>query len=237
MINDNTSRKAPRVDMPPVMPDAPQKFGTFIFDLDGTLLDTLDDLTASVNAALSGFGLPLHKKDDIRSFVGDGIGKLIERALPNGKGSPAYRGVFELFKEHYALHCADQTKPYDGVIPMLRELCSRQKKIAVVSNKADFAVRELVRVFFEPFAITAVGEREGILRKPAPDMVLAVIRELCATPSDCLYIGDSEVDIQTAKNAGISCASALWGFRDVDFLLSNGAYMLAEKPEDILYLC
>ena len=212
------------------------KYTTYIFDLDGTLLDTLEDLTASVNAALNKYHMKERTLEEIRSFVGNGIGKLVERSVPDGVQNPLFENVFEAFKEHYKEHCADKTAPYEGVVTLLDKLLKNGKKIGIVSNKADFAVKELRDIYFKDMVEIAIGEKENIHRKPAPDTVFEAMKELESVPEECVYIGDSEVDIKTAKNAGIPCISVLWGFRDHDFLVSEGGKVFAENPEDVLRL-
>ncbi len=210
-------------------------YKTVIFDLDGTLLDTLDDLWISVNAALEKFGLPLRTREEVRAFVGNGIAKLMERAA--GKTDPeTQRGVLEVFKRHYAAHCEDKTKPYEGIVPLLEELKKRGIRMAVVSNKADFVLKKLAKSYFCDLLEEAVGENEaeGIRKKPAPDSLLAVMQNMGACTSSTVYIGDSEVDIQTAQNAGVECISVTWGFKDKEFLIENGATVLVDTPKELL---
>ncbi|MDD6312199.1 MAG: HAD family hydrolase [Firmicutes bacterium] len=206
------------------------KYSLAVFDLDGTILDTLSDLTGSLNYALSNNGMPERSLEEVRRFVGNGIRKLIERGVPAGTPADITDLVHADFTKHYKLHCADNTKPYDGITEVLREIKSRGIKIAVVSNKADYAVKELCLRYFPGIFYIAVGEREGIRRKPAPDSVNAVLSELKTDRSEAVYIGDSDVDIQTAANAGIDCISVEWGFRDRQFLIQNGAKIILSKP-------
>ena len=212
-------------------------YRTVIFDLDGTLLDTLDDLTASVNFALTSFSLPKREKEEVRAFVGNGIAKLIARAI--GYEHPNFAEIFQTFREHYGAHCKDKTKEYDGITPLLKELKARGVHTAVVSNKADFAVKKLAEDYFPDLLQEAVGENEaaGIAKKPAPDSLLAVMKNLNAEQSTTVYVGDSEVDIQTAKNAGVDCISVVWGFKDEAFLKINGAKILIKEPFEILEFC
>ncbi len=211
------------------------KYKTIIFDLDGTLLDTLDDLTNSTNAALSAFGFPLRTKEEVRSFVGNGIRKLIERAL--GENIAQADEVLSYFKAYYADHCADCTKPYEGTMSLLTELKRRGIKTAVLSNKADFAVKKLAKEYFNGLLLAAVGENEaeGIRKKPAPDSLFAVMKELGAEKGSTLYVGDSEVDIETAANAGVDCMCVTWGFRDKEFLRSQGGKLFADSPMELLH--
>lgn len=209
-------------------------YKTIIFDLDGTLLDTLDDLTSATNAVLHAFGQPARTREEVCSFVGNGIKKLMERAL--GERTDLLEESLEVFKQYYGAHCADQTKPYDGIIPLLTELNERGVKTAVLSNKADFAVKKLAKEYFADLLLAAVGENEaaGIRKKPAPDALFAVLKELETEKKDTLYVGDSEVDIQTARNAGVDCLCVTWGFRDREFLLAQGGKNFVDDPMEIL---
>jgi phosphoglycolate phosphatase len=208
---------------------------TYIFDLDGTLLDTLQDLAAAVNFALRKNGMEEHSIDDIRRFVGNGVRKLIERAVPDGSKNPRIEEVFADFRSYYMQHSLDATKPYDGITEILQELKQRGCKMAVVSNKMMAATQELVAHFFPEIEV-AIGENEaeGIRKKPAPDMVFEALNRLGAEAESAVYIGDSDVDIQTAKNAGVPCISVLWGFRNREFLLEHGAQHFIEKPSEII---
>ena len=208
-----------------------------VFDLDGTLLDTLDDLWMAVNAALEKFSLPLRTKEEVRSFVGNGIVKLMQRAV--GTECSDFEGILTAFKEYYAAHCADKTKPYDGIIPLLKTLKQRGIKLGVLSNKADFAVKMLAEEYFNGVFDIALGENEaaGIRKKPAPDSLLAVMEQFGVAKEKTLYVGDSEVDIQTAANAGVACLSVTWGFKDEAFLVENGATKFARQPYEILRFC
>lgn len=206
-----------------------------IFDLDGTLLNTLDDLADSTNYALSKFGYPTRTIEEVRQFVGNGVAKLIERAIPEGKNNPNFEKCLAIFKENYAQNMYNKTAPYNGIIEMLSNLKSKGIKIAVVSNKFDLAVKELCKKYFEGFIDFAAGENEaqGIKKKPAPDTVLSVLNEFNFAPEDAVYVGDSDVDIMTAKNSKMPCISVTWGFRDKKFLLENGATILINAPSEI----
>lgn len=203
-----------------------------IFDLDGTILNTLEDLADSTNYALAASQLPERTVEEVRSFVGNGIRKLIERAVPEGCKDTIVDKVFADFGEHYKEHCADKTRPYDGILELLSEL---QKKyhLAVVSNKADFAVQELCERYFPGKFEYVVGERKGIRRKPYPDSVLEVLDKLQINKGNAVYVGDSEVDIETAKNAEIKMICVEWGFRDRAFLMKQGAENFAALPIEI----
>ena len=212
------------------------KYQTYIFDLDGTLLDTLGDLAASTNYALRTHGMPEHSVDDVRRFVGNGVRKLMERAVPQGADNPAFNEAFTAFREHYMEHALDTTRPYDGILETLKELRRQGCRIAVVSNKMMAATQELCRHFFPDTVEVAIGEHEaeGIRKKPAPDTVIAALRELGVGKEGAVYVGDSEVDIETARNSGLPCISVLWGFRDRDFLLQHGAKTFISTPSELL---
>lgn len=209
---------------------------TCIFDLDGTLLDTLADLANAVNHALRVNSMPERTIEEVRFMVGNGVRKLMLLAVPNGEDNPLFEKAFADFRAYYSEHSFDNTKPYDGILPLLAELKGRGVKMAVVSNKMDSATKPLVKSFFGEYIDVAIGEceSEGIKRKPAPDMVFKAIREMGVKAEDCVYIGDSDVDLQTAENAGLPCISVLWGFRDKDFLSAFGADTFVEAPEGIL---
>ena len=210
-----------------------KKYKLAIFDLDGTLLETLEDLHDSTNHALVSQGLPPRTLDEVRRFVGNGIHKLIERAVPEGSSSETVEQVFEEFKTWYAVHCNDKTSAYDGIKEMLLALRKAGVRTAVVSNKADFGVQTLCKTYFSGLLDVAVGQREGIRLKPAPDSVNEVLRLLEIRREDAVYIGDSDVDIETARNAGMDCISVTWGFRSRKFLLEHGAEILADKPAEL----
>ena len=205
-------------------------YATYIFDLDGTLLDTLGDLAAAVNHALRSNGMPERTIDEVRCFVGNGVRRLMQRAVPDGEANPLLASALETFKAYYLEHQLDTTRPYPGIMEMLRALRQRGCQIAVVSNKFQTATEELCRHFFADTVEVAIGENEaaGIHRKPAPDTVLEVLRRLHQRPA--VYVGDSDVDILTARNAHLPCISVLWGFRSREFLLQHGATCLVERP-------
>ena len=205
----------------------------YIFDLDGTLLDTLQDLAASVNYALRQHHMPEHSVDDVRRFVGNGVRRLMERAIPEGAANPAFEAAFATFRKYYMEHSLDTTRPYDGIPELIHELKKRGCRMAVVSNKMMAATQELVHHFFPEIEV-AIGENEaaGIRKKPAPDTVFAAMKQL--GEGSAVYVGDSDVDLATARNSGLPCISVLWGFRDRDFLLAHGATTFVEQPLDIL---
>lgn len=198
-----------------------------LFDLDGTLLDTLGDLHAATNAVLQQFGYPPRTLEEVCAFVGNGARVLIERAVPAG-AEAAVPVVLAAFQSHYASHCDILTKPYDG-IPAVLETLGEKYALAVVSNKPDSAVKELAKIYFP--TLYARGESADCPRKPAPDMVLRAMEALGA--DRCVYVGDSEVDVLTARNAGVPCLSVTWGFRDMDCLTAAGATHFCHRPEDL----
>ncbi len=209
------------------------KYKTYIFDLDGTLLSTLADLAASTNYALRTHHMPERSLDEVRRFVGNGVKKLMERAIPDGLNNPLFEETFATFRQHYMQHNLDTTQPYPGIMQLLEQLKAEGKNIAVVSNKFYAATRELCRHFFGDLVPVAIGEREDIRKKPAPDTVIEALRELGVDKEGAVYIGDSDVDIMTAKNSGMPCVSVLWGFRDKEFLLEHGATTLISQPEEM----
>ena len=209
---------------------------TAIFDLDGTLLDTLEDLYRAVNIALDTHSLPLRTRDEVRSFVGDGVEMLIRRALPAGSDEETVSLVLSVFKTTYAAICRDNTKPYDGIIPLLTALRERGIRVAVVSNKFDTATKALCAEYFGELVEVAIGERAGIRKKPAPDTVLEALAALGVSAEGAVYVGDSDVDIQTAKNSSMPCISVTWGLRDEDFLLASGATTPVHTPTELLDL-
>lgn len=210
------------------------KYQLAVFDLDGTILNTLEDLRDSVNYALAAEGFPGHTLQEIRDFVGNGIRKLIDRAVP--KNTPAEQAdkVFDIFKEYYGRHCADKTKPYEGIPELLKELKKTGMRLAVISNKADYAVKILCDRYFPGIFDAAYGARENIEKKPAPAAVFNLLKEFSIHKENAVYIGDSEVDIKTAENAGMDMIIVTWGFREKMVLLQNGAENLVSSPEEIL---
>lgn len=204
-----------------------------IWDLDGTLLNTLDDLAASVNAALAMNGMPLRSTEEVRAFVGNGIRNLMIRAVPGGEANPAFDKALEDFTRHYGAHSRDRTRPYDGILEMLDRLSAAGVKHAIVSNKIDFAVKALSRAYFGERMCAAIGDDPSRARKPAPDSVFAAMREMGVTAQETVYVGDSDVDVLTARNAGVPCVAVLWGFRDEACLRAAGAERLARTPDEL----
>ncbi|MBQ6134391.1 MAG: HAD family hydrolase [Lachnospiraceae bacterium] len=207
---------------------------TVIFDMDGTVLNTLDDLTNAVNHVFLQFDLPPRSHDDYRRFFGNGIRYSMKCAAPEGTPESLLDEMLPVFTEYYDKHCLDNTRPYEGILPLMKALKDKGYKMAIVSNKIDSAVKELNERFFCEYVTVAIGEKTGIKRKPAPDTVLAALEELHSSRDEAVYIGDSEVDLLTAKNSGLPCINVLWGFRDRDFLLKTGATVFAERPEDVI---
>lgn len=211
-----------------------------IFDLDGTLLNTLDDLSDSCNATLKNLGYPERTRDEVRTFVGNGIRRLMENALPGGSHNPDFEKAILKMKENYAKNSLNKTKPYPGIMEMLSDLKNKNIKIGIVSNKPDSDVKKLASVFFadfiEPSAAVGEKEAEGVRRKPAPDSVFEVLKNLSVKTENAFYVGDSDVDIATARNANIPCVSVSWGFRSFDFLKEHGAKITISNPQEILSL-
>ena len=207
-----------------------------VFDMDGTILDTLEDLTDSVNTICEMFGFPTHSISDIRRFVGNGSKKLIERALPAGTPADVIKKVHDAYVPYYRAHSAIKTRPYDGIVELLKELKDTGVKLAVVSNKGDATVKDLCEVHFPGLFDVAVGAREGLKVKPYSDLINLALSEMGigeAEKNSVLYIGDSEVDYQTAVNAGLKSVNVLWGFRDRDFLQQNGVTVFANTAEEL----
>lgn len=238
------------------------KYDTVIFDLDGTLLNTLEDLKNSVNYALSAMGYPTRTLEEIRRAVGNGARTLLRRSIPASADEAALEQAFAHFRAHYGAHCNELTAPYDGILPMLDTLKNRGFRLAIVSNKPDAAVKELCSLYFSEWLSVAIGERENVRRKPAPDSVYAALRELSgpdaapetasgigfssaafhtdtaapldtSSPCTALYVGDSDVDISTAAAAGMDCVSVAWGFRDEAFLRAHGASRVIHTPSEL----
>ncbi|MBQ0057849.1 MAG: HAD family hydrolase [Bacteroidales bacterium] len=220
-------------------------YRTIIWDMDGTLMDTLQDLMLSVNYALDLNGMPQRTFAQIRSAVGNGVRRLVELSVPSGTDNPLFEKVFADFKAYYIEHCQDNTGLYEGIAETLRQLKQRGIRMAVVSNKLQSGVDELFvsslhtvghsdSVCLSDLIEVAIGERPEMARKPSPDMVEKAFEELGIDKCDAVYIGDSEVDLATARNSGLPCISVLWGFRDREFLLTQGATTFVEHPSEIL---
>ena len=211
-------------------------YKAILFDLDGTLLNTLDDLHNSVNRTMSAFHFPLRTREETRLAVGDGVGMLITRSIPNGQDNPDFAECLAAFRKDYAENNQVLTAPYEGITELLLALREKNIRIGVVSNKFDSAVKALCAEYFGSLVEVAVGERENVRRKPHPDSLFAAMEALNIQPKDCLYVGDSETDVASAKNAGIDCLSVLWGFRDKETLDKAGATRFVSTPNEILAL-
>lgn len=207
---------------------------TIIFDLDGTLLNTLDDLMDSTNYALAQCGFPVRNYSQIRSYVGNGVRLLIERAVPKGVDADKIEECLKIFTAHYDKNMSNKTRPYDGIEDMLTKVKERGFKSAVVSNKYDAAVKELVGTLFGKYIGLAIGESETVKKKPSPDGVLAALKQLNSQRERTVYVGDSDVDAMTAQNSGLKFVGVTWGFRDRDLLKSMGAKAIIDSPDMLL---
>ena len=205
-----------------------------VFDLDGTLLNTIVDLAWATNYALEQFNMPTYTVDEVRQMVGNGVAKLIRDAVPEGTDDATYQRVLACFKEHYADHSLDNTAPYPGILDAVDTLRAAGVKCAVVSNKPDFAISDLMSNFFPGRFDFALGQRDDLKRKPDPEPVHYALAQIGVNPQDAVYIGDSEVDVATARNSGMPCISVTWGFRDKEFLIEHGATLFIEKPYQLL---
>ncbi|MBR4858334.1 MAG: HAD family hydrolase [Clostridia bacterium] len=205
-----------------------------LFDLDGTLTDTLDDLTSSVNFALSELGFPRRSRDEVRSFVGNGVRRLINLSVPCGTSETLSEKCLNVFKAHYEKTSCVNTKPYDGINEVLETLKNRGIKTAVVTNKVHWAAEDIVNRFFGMLIDMTVGQIDGVAQKPAPDGIFSVLERMNVAKENAVYVGDSEVDCITARNAGIPCIGVTWGFRDRKILEENGAEFIVSEPQEIL---
>ena len=210
------------------------RYQAVLFDMDGTVLDTLDDLADSVNHSLLHFGLPEVPKDQVRRNLGNGAEYLISHCVPDGCGPEKIREILAYYKPWYDAHCLIKTKPYPGILPLMEQLRARGVLQGIISNKPDFAVQELARSFFPGLLETVVGESPAVRRKPSPDTVLAAAEKLGLSPADCVYIGDTEVDIETARAARMDCIAVTWGFRSEAHLLASGARVLVHDTDELL---
>lgn len=209
-------------------------YDTVIFDLDGTLLNTLEDLADAVNYVMRQHGYPERTLEEVRLFVGNGIRKLMERAVPDSVQGTAFETVFEEFREYYTDHCQIKTGVYDGIMELLDILDRKGCAMAVVSNKNHAAVCELNHIYFEKYMKTAIGQREGVRKKPAPDTVYEALKALGSVKEKALYVGDSDVDFATAENAGMDCVLVSWGFRTREELKDCRPKAVIEKPMELL---
>lgn len=209
---------------------------TVIFDLDGTLLNTLDDLADSVNFALGKFGFPERSHEEIKSFVGNGVRNLMQLSTPGGLDNPQFESCLEAFREHYSKNMNNKTRPYEGIMELLAGLAGKNYKLAIVSNKFDRAVKELAKEFFGEYIGVAIGESGGVRKKPEPDCVFEALKELAAESGEAICVGDSEVDVRTARNAGIPCVGVTWGFRSKELLAAEGADHIIDSPLELMGL-
>lgn len=209
------------------------KYKAALFDMDGTTLDSLEDMYLSVNYTLRAFGFPERSREEVRAFVGNGAARLIALSVPEGIGEKTTAEALAFYKAYYDIHCLDHTAPYAGIREALRLLGERGIQTAIVTNKPDSAAQELNARFFAGLTGLALGEKSGVKRKPSPDMVLLAAEKLGVSPEECVYIGDSEVDVETARSAGMDCISVTWGFRTTEELRSAGAECFAEDPEEL----
>ena len=213
-----------------------KRYDTIIFDLDGTLLNTLDDLADSVNAIMTQEGYCLRTKDEIREFIGDGAKSLIEKSLPAAANEEEILRCLKLFREHYMKHMQNQTKPYDGIMELLKELKGKGIKIGVVSNKPDEATKEVCRLYFGDLVNVAIGDNAMRKKKPDPDNVFAALTQLNSKRDKTLYVGDSNTDMITAQNAGLISVGVTWGYRSREVLLLEGADYIIDEPGQIVTL-
>lgn len=211
-----------------------KQYNAVIFDLDGTLLNTIEDLANALNHSLAKFGFPTRTLPEVQSFVGNGLRRLVELAIPDGLDNPKFEDVLACFKPYYTEHCKDATAPYPGLMEVLEELHRNHIPMAIVSNKNDAAVKTLAKDFFGDLISVAIGERAEVAKKPAPDTVFAALEELGLSAEDAVYVGDSDVDLATAANAGLDCITVAWGFKGRDFLEKEGASIIIDTPEELL---
>ena len=213
-----------------------KKYSTVVFDLDGTLLNTLEDLADAVNYVLRKFGWEEHTIDRVRMDVGNGIKKLVERSVPDGLNNPKFEEAYETFMEYYQAHCQIKTDAYPGILDLFKSLKDKGYKMAIVSNKAQCAVSELNEIYFKKYIDVAIGENEagGIGKKPAPDEVNLALEQLDSTKAESIYVGDSDVDKATADNSQLDCVLCQWGFRDLELLESLKPKSIIAKPEELI---
>lgn len=211
-----------------------KKYDTVIFDLDGTLLNTLEDLADAVNFVMRKNEYPERTIDEVRCFVGNGIRRLMEQAVPETVTGDEFERVFEEFKSYYTEHCQIKTCAYDGIMPFLKKLYADGYAMAIVSNKNHAAVCELNEIYFKEYIKVAIGQKDGIRKKPAPDTVLQALKELGKNKETAIYVGDSEVDFATAENTGMDCALVTWGFRTAEELAGFTPTSFIDCPEQLL---
>ena len=209
------------------------KYQAVLFDMDGTVLDTLDDLCDSINHSLAEFSLPQVSREHVRQCLGNGAAFLVSHSIPAGSSPELEADILAFYKPWYDAHCLIKTAPYEGILPMMQSLKEQGLRLAIISNKPDRAVQELSDAFFPGLLELSVGESPSVRRKPAPDTVLTAASQIGLSVDQCVYVGDSEVDLQTARNAGMDCISVTWGFRDEAQLIEAGASVLVRTPEEL----
>ena len=209
------------------------KYQAVLFDMDGTVLDTLDDLCDSINHSLAEFSLPPVSREHVRQCLGNGAAFLVSHSIPSDSGPELEANVLAFYKPWYDAHCLIKTAPYEGILPMMQSLKEHGLRLAIISNKPDRAVQELSDAFFPGLLELSVGESPSVRRKPAPDTVLTAASQIGLSVDKCVYVGDSEVDLQTARNAGMDCISVTWGFRAEAQLIEAGASVLVRTPEEL----
>lgn len=215
---------------------AEKKYQAVVFDLDGTLLNTLEDLQDSVNYGLGKYGMEERTLEQIRNCVGNGVQRLLELSVPEGTSQEMFEKVFAAFKKHYAVHCNDKTDLYPGIRKLLAELKENGFQMAIVSNKLQEGVDVLYEQYFKDYITIAIGARDGIRKKPAPDTVIEALRVMELSKEQAVYVGDSEVDIATAANTGMDCIAVAWGFRTRQEQLEAGGTVFVDTPEEIVGL-
>ena len=211
-----------------------KNYDTVIFDLDGTLLNTLEDLADAVNFVMRANQYPERTVEEVRCFVGNGIRRLMEQAVPKHVIGEEFERVFEEFKNYYTEHCQIKTCAYEGIMSLLSCLYEKRYAMAIVSNKNHAAVCELNDIYFKEYINVAIVQKDGIRKKPAPDTVIQALKELGKDKEKAIYVGDSEVDFATAKNSGMDCALVTWGFRTVEELAEFSPTAFIDKPEELL---
>ncbi len=209
------------------------KYQAVLFDMDGTVLDTLDDLCDSINHSLAEFSLLPVSREHVRQCLGNGAAFLVSHSIPAGSSPELEANVLAFYKPWYDAHCLIKTAPYEGILPMMQSLKDHGLRLAIISNKPNRAVQELSDAFFPGLLELSVGESPSVRRKPAPDTVLTAASQIGLSVDQCVYVGDSEVDLQTARNAGMDCISVTWGFRDEAQLIEAGASVLVRTPEEL----
>lgn len=206
----------------------------FIFDMDGTILDTIEDIAGAVNYILEKHDMPKRTVDEVKSFVGNGLYRTLELSVPENTDKTIMDRIYEEFVSYYKDHSNIKTKPYDGIVPVMRELKKQGYKLAVVSNKRQEAVSALCETFYDGIFEVSLGEQDGMRRKPYPDMVIEALNRMGVKKEEAVYVGDSDVDIMTAKNSNLKGIFVSWGFRSREFLKEHGAQEILDHPEQLI---